>query len=391
MDIKQSIRNYLKRSKLLRKLVQSVRIIKSRHFKKIIIIEGKELKSQQSLTVLFSGDENNMYYVINTLFGDSEIQMHKSDIWPKRVWRYAQRSNAKHDLAIIQADTIPHEIKSANKAFILPNWIGGVKDLNQGIQLAAQDSQIKSDIRRIKKNRLGYRVSNEEKDFDRFYYEMYLPYIKKIYGNFAFLMTHEEMVATLPQCKLFLITQDGEDIAGGIHVYDGTKQVRAWSIGVKDGDREWVKMGALSALEYFETVYLLEKGYLRLHRGASRPFLNDGVLRFKLKRGMAITNQTERSLVLLPLKNTPGVCEFLQNNPFLYVDGEELHGAIFISSDTPCNQDVADSLYKKWFASDAVNLNIFSIMGSGDSGGFIRPCGRINTLASGVGEVQILR
>jgi hypothetical protein len=391
MDIKQSIRNFLKRSKLLRKLVQSTRTIKSRYFKKIIVIEGKELKSQQLLTVLFSGDKNNMYYVIDTLFGDTEIQIHELEIWSKRVWRYAQRSNAKHDLAIIQADTIPHEIKSTNKAFILPSWVGGVKDLNKGIQLAGQDSQIKSDIRRIRKNRLGYRVTNNEKDFERFYHEMYLPYIKKIYGNFAFLMTHDEMKATFPQSKLFLITQDGEDIAGGIHVYDGTKQVRAWSIGVKGGDREWVKMGALSALEYFETVYLLENGYLRLHRGASRPFLNDGVLRFKLKRGMTITNHTERSLVLFPLNNTPGVCEFLQNNPFLYVDGEKLHGAIFISSDTPCNQDIANSLYKKCFASDAVNLNIFSVIGDGDSGGFIRPRGRIDTLASGVGAVHILR
>ena len=374
MNIEISIRNYLKRSELLRKLVQSIRIIKSRYFKKIIVIEGKELKSQQLLTVLFSGDEGSMYYVIDTLFGDTEIQMHESEIWSKRVWRYAQGNNAKHDLAIIQADTIPHEIKSAKKAFILPSWVGGVKDLNKGIQLAGQDSQIKSDIRRIRKNRLGYRVTNEEKDFDRFYHEMYLPYIKKIYGKFAFIMAYEELKAALPQCQLFLITQDGEDIAGGIHIYDGTKQVRAWSIGVKGGDREWVKMGALSALEYFETVYLLEKGYLRLHRGASRPFLNDGVLRFKLKRGMTITDHTEQSLVLFPLNNTPGVCEFLQNNPFLYMDGEELHGAIFISSGTPCNQDVADGLYKKWFASDAVNLNIFSIIDDGDSGGFIRPC-----------------
>jgi len=80
---------------------------------------------------------------------------------------------------------------------------------------------------------------------------MYLPYIKKIYGKFAFIMAYEELKAALPQCQLFLITQDGEDIAGGIHIYDGPKQVRAWSIGVTGGDRDLVMTGVHSPLEHF--------------------------------------------------------------------------------------------------------------------------------------------
>ena len=379
-NVNKSIKGFLKSSELLRKLVHSIRFVKSQYFTKVILIQGSGKRSQQSLRVLFSGAENSMYYVIDTIFGDSEVTMHESAVWSKNLWSYAQQENSKHDLAIIQTDALPHEIKSKNKAFILPCWIGGVKELAKGIQLARQDSQIKSDIRRIRKNRLGYRVSTEEHDFDCFYQQMYLPYIKKIYGNFAFLMTYEDMKATLQQSQLFFITQDGVDIAGGIHVFDDAKEipVREWTIGVKDGDRSWVKMGALSALDHFETVYLHEKGYSHLHKGASRPFLNDGVLRFKLKRGMTITDHTEQSLVLCGLQNRQGVETFLQNNPFLYMDEGELHGAIFISSDTHLNQDVADSLYKKWYPSESVKLNLFTANGGEASGSFIRPRGTIS-------------
>ena len=380
MLIKESVRSYLKRSKLLRKLIRSMRITRSRYFKDFVVIEGKEAKSQRSLKVLFSGKSNSMHYVIDTIFKDSEIQIHKSRIWSERIWSFAQSTNSRHDLAIIQADTVPQIIKSAKNTFVLPSWVGGVKDLNKGIYLAGHDSQIKSDIRRIRRNRLEYRVTNDEKDFDHFYHTMYIPHMKNVYGDFAFLMPYEEMKAAISQSQLFLITQDGVDIAGGIHVYDGDEhvRVRAWSIGVKDGDRNFVKMGALSALDYFETIYFHEKGYSHLHKGASRPFLNDGVLRFKLKRGMTITGHAEQYLVLFPLNNTPGVCEFLQNNPFIYMDGEELQGAIFISLDTPCDQSVADGLYKKWTASDAVNLNIFSVRDNKDSGGLIELRGRID-------------
>ena len=377
---KESVRSYLKRSKLLRKLVRSTRITRSRYFKDFVVIEGKDAKSQQSLRILFSGKDNSMHYVIDTIFKDSEIQIHKSRIWNKRIWGYAQSNNTKHDLAIIQTDTVPQIVKSAKNAFVLPSWVGGEKDLNKGVYLAGHDSQIKSDIRRIRRNRLGYRVTNDNKDFDDFYHKMYIPHIKNVYGNFAFLMTYEEMKAAIPHSQLFLITQDGVDIAGGIHVYYGDKhdRVRAWSIGVKDGDRNYVKMGALSALDYFETIYFQEKGYSQLHKVASRPFLNDGVLRFKLKRGMAITDHTEQYLVLFALNNSHGVREFLHNNPFIFLDREELQGAIFISPDTPCNQDIADGLYKKWTASDTVDLNIFSVRGNKDSDSFIELRGKID-------------
>lgn len=147
---------------------------------------------------------------------------------------------------------------------------------------------------------------------------MYLPYVKKTFGDSAFLMPYEEMQEAIPRCELFLITQDGKDIAGGIHVYDETKRVRAWSIGVRDGNRNWVKAGALAALEYFETVYLHDQGYTQIHRGASRPFLNDGVLRFKLKRGMTITDNSALSFFIIPLRCSDGVRSFFENNPFIY-------------------------------------------------------------------------
>jgi len=44
----------------------------------------------------------------------------------------------------------------------------------------------------------------------------------------------------LDHCELLLVKEDDDDVAGMILVYDGAK-VRAWSLGVKDGDPAHVK------------------------------------------------------------------------------------------------------------------------------------------------------
>jgi hypothetical protein len=170
-------------------------------------------------------------------------------------------------------------------------------------------------------------------------------------------MTYEDMQAAIPNCELFLVTQDGQDIAGGILVYDGSDKVRAWSLGVKDGDDCWVRAGALVAFEHLQTEYLLEKGFSRVHRGASRPFLNDGALSFKKKRGMEITDNTRQRFIIMPLHDRPGVRALLQQNPFIYEDEGKLKGAIFVSGEIAPEDAVR--LHHDWYIPGLDGLTLF--------------------------------
>lgn len=209
--------------------------------------------------------------------------------------------------------------------------MGGERDLRSATAFAQRSAHIKSDIRRIRNHKLSYRVSAEPEEFDRFYHNMYLPHTQRIFGDRALLMSYEDMRQAMPHCELFLITQEGQDIAGGILVYETSGRVRGWSLGVKDGDDRWVREGALAAFDYLQTGYLAEKGFSRLHRGGSRPFLSDGALCFKKNRGLEITDHTPHSFVVIPARNRAGVRSFLQHNPFIYQGEEKLKGAIFLS------------------------------------------------------------
>lgn len=357
MTSSQSIKIRLKRITLLKVLISYFRKIKSNYYEKIYLIEGQESQSKQQLTLLYSGPVVDKHYFIYRIFGDSNIKARESSVRKNRLWLHAKNKNTKHDLAIIKTDNTPDDFKGNHDLFLLPCWVGGLKDLTK----FAKSADYKDARRLIRKNNLGLRISNTKEDFLNFFHQMYLPYIKSAHGSSAFLRDFEDVQSIMHQCELLFVTQDGEDISGLILHYQEPKPTRAWLIGVKDGDSKWVKLGAISAFEYFETERCLEKGYRQLHNGTSRPFLNDGVLRFKLKRCLSITDYTDQSFAVIPLKQSPGLSGFLQNNPFLYKDKGKLSGAIFIPQDSPCNQDMAGSLSKKWFASEVINLNLFSI------------------------------
>jgi hypothetical protein len=354
----RSIRGGLKRIKPLRAVVRTLRERIEHRSERAWILEGKELSSQQPLSVLFAGKADSKSYIAQLVFGESWIEKEQSRIWKGKLLQRARAGNGRYDLAIVQSDLPQPATDVAAAIFQVPCWVGGGKNLAAAREFARHSKQIKIDIKRIKKNRLDYRVTSEPEEFERFYHSMYLPHVRRVFQDGACLTLYEEIQAAMPSSELFLVTRDGQDIAGGILTYDGNGQVHVSSVGVKDGDVRWVKAGALAGYDYLRVVYLLEKGIRRLHLGASRPFLNNGALCFKKKRGMDITDCTRQSFIILPQRGSAGMTGFLRHNPFIYQDEGKLKGAIFVSEDTLSDIDAA-RLFHDWYVPGLDSLTLF--------------------------------
>ena len=88
---------------------------------------------------------------------------------------------------------------------------------------------------------------------------------------------------------MILIKFKDQEIAGSLIAYKG-HNARLWCFGIKDANPDYVKMGAFGALYYFSFQYLKNKGFKQVGVGGSRPFLNDGVLNYKKKWGLRITD-----------------------------------------------------------------------------------------------------
>lgn len=375
------LRERLKRIAPLRAAVLAIRQRINRHRVPAWLIKGRERDSGQLLSLLFVGRPGSRNYFARLVFGDSVTEQRHVMLWKRSFPKYVRDSRRGHEIAIVHVDAqtdLAIEASMKSLGFRLPSWVGVEKDLDGAAEFARHSKQIKSDLWRIRKNRLGYRVTREPAEFDRFYHTMYLPYIQRAFGDRACLMTYSEMQSAIPNSELFLVTQDGQDIAGGILVYDASDRVRGWSLGVKNGDHHWVSQGALGAFVQLQTDYLHVRGYRSLHAGASRPFLNDGALGFKKNRGMVICDRTAQTFVLLPLRDCAGARAFLQNNPFIYDDDGALKGAVFVTG--KLTAEVAARLHHDWYVRGLKTLDIFRLEVSGAEHIAIRKCGYVDSV-----------
>ena len=94
--------------------------------------------------------------------------------------------------------------------------------------------------------------------------------------------------------------------------------------------------------------HLQERGYRRLHAGASRAFLKDGVLCYKKKWGMRLTSARSPGFWIRPIGSNVGVAAFLKNNPFIYHKEGRFQGVVFLDTEKAATEEVIGSLYQRY-------------------------------------------
>ncbi len=328
----------------LSRLAQHFRSFIRKYRSTLSVVEGEVKSSQKELTLMLSGTGPDKSYITNLIFGDSYTEKYTRTLWQWELKRFVSQENPDLLIAINPKGAIAHHLRDHN-TFNIPIWVRG--ELDFSVTSASQKKiSIKADLSKIKKNHLSYIVTKDPKLFDFFYYEMHVPHTSQAHGKAAHTVTYEEMQENLDSSDLFLVKKDDEYIAGGIILYK-TGRARAWANGVKDGNPDYVKMGALSALYYFNFLHLEKNGFKNIHIGSSKAFLNDGVLQYKKKWGMRLTGTRGGHFVVSVLKFSEGAKSFLTNNPFIQSCDNELTGTYFFDSDKAPTEEQLRKIYKR--------------------------------------------
>ena len=171
----------------------------------------------------------------------------------------------------------------------------------------------------MRKYGLSHRVGQESSDYQAFYYDMYLPYLRSRYPKEATSVTLRRFRQLCRSGSLILVDMKGSPVAGGL-VLEGPDMPTFKLMGIQDGDLNYVKRGAGGALYYAVIVECQKKGYQRLNVLGGRPFLNDGLTRWKksllaqFDRGY--DSDADHFWLSVPEGSLAGA-EFLRNNPFL--------------------------------------------------------------------------
>ncbi|MDX1812360.1 MAG: hypothetical protein R3240_10460, partial [Gammaproteobacteria bacterium] len=311
-------------------------------------MSGPELHSKSPISIAYLGKSaDTRNYWFKRVFGNStnKIQHRKIPIW--QVARWQSTVGRAQNIVLIESQGLLQRFTGQDGMFI-PNWVGGYVSTNpEDLEVVLNKRSVLSDLRVIKRNGLTYRISKDLAAFDDFYYQMYLPFIAQAHGDTAVVMSYAQLSKAFEYCELLTVWWNDEAISGVLINYS-EELPKLWSTGVRNGDTRLLAAGATSALYYFGCSYLSEKGYKKVNVGSSRPFMRDGVLRFKKKWNVELGSSDAAGVVMnLNLLNE-GLKYFLEHNPFIFQEQDLLKAAIFVNSTGEMTAKNFTSLLKEY-------------------------------------------
>jgi hypothetical protein len=314
------------------------------------LLSGDKNQCAQHPAILYAGTIRNKNYLCRLAYGSSfqETCLGKFWLWnlPKIVRKYAQDCS----LLVAEMHSLSSLLFDNKSSFFCPNWIPTQADLDANMSshiYTCKNRSIKSDIDKVRQQNLSFEKVADPSLFHGFYHTMYVPYISKVHTDLAIIRTFETVKEELQKGDLFLLKKDDEYIAGVIILYSAKDAPLFWLIGVKDGNNEYVKKGAVAALYYYSFISMMDHGFKKISLGYANPFLNDGVLQFKKKWGARISGCDPWGYLIKPLMQTEGVNNFLINNPFIYQHSHKVYGALFVDEKRILAPSDIKSIYKK--------------------------------------------
>lgn len=349
--MKRLIYPFTKIPKLMNRLSRKLKI-------NVHILSEKDSRGNP-FSIMYVGYEGNKNYLANVIFGDNYKTIETSNIW---VWNLGRKINSKWklcNLLILEDNENVRRFIDTKEMFALPVWIGWKTDISDEISaIVKRDKSLQSDIRRIRKNKLTFEVTNDETDFEEFYQKMYIPYITSVHGDQASLTTYDDMKNHFAECDLIIVEKDKEKMGGMLIRYEN-EMPRLWSIGVTNARVDYLKAGVIGALYYFSVIHLKGQGHDTVHYGATRAFLNDGVLRYKKKWGVQIANPPNKVFLIRIESVSPKLKAFFLNNPFIHLKEGTLQGAVFIDSTEPPSDTEIQRFGKDYFLKGLSGLNLY--------------------------------
>jgi hypothetical protein len=320
------------------------------------LLEGTETSSGEPLRLLYAGTEVHKNYVGKLAFGGSQREewLGRRYLWS--LPRLVARSSADCSLMVIEGYG-PHQRALADdNSFYTPVWLQNEVD----VPLAAKNKSAKEDLRKVRRSKLAYEVTQDPQQLEFFYHSMHLPYVYRRYPGQEVSLDYIDILENveLNACELLLVTKGSEYVAGVLLLFgdrlprlravlSGESLPRLWVNGMKDGDLSYWKDGAISATYYFASTYLSDLGYRTMGMGGTRAFLADGLTWYKRKWGMRVTGHHPLRFLIRPLAWSAAVQGFFTQNPFTHLDEGRLCGAVFVGEDDSAPDETFTRLHAR--------------------------------------------
>jgi hypothetical protein len=268
----------------------------------------------------YSAKKKNFF--VRLSLGGSQRQAFCGRRW---FWEIPDIINSfNFDLVFSEASQITLKRFQRCRGYVIPVWAPMRIDIDRPFrEIRKQRVSHFSGIERlIRKYALTYKIRRDNESFKNFYHNMYKPYINKRYGDEAFIRDWNELWKS--SSSLFLIEiKENEVLSSAMLVRKSENFLHLICLGLVDGKEEYLRHGAIGASYYFALLEGQKMGCRYLDVGATRPFLTEGLTRFKMGLGAEFVSDysPKKEYIWLGVNERSfRAQEFIKNNPFMYLD-----------------------------------------------------------------------
>ncbi len=205
---------------------------------------------------------------------------------------------------------------------LAPEWVCLVTDAVQSVRDNPNSTpSLLRDHRRLRSEKFEYVVSHEAADGRAFFDEMVEPHVSARHSDAQLSLA--ALQHALRRGALLWIMQEGQRVAG---MLVERRAERLWlrNVGVAGGDPTLLRRGVLAAAYIHAVEYGAKLGCRSVDLGGSRPWLSDGVLRYKVKWRPRLEPRwvSPFGIFLRWPDRDPGVAAMLQAHPLISRRGD---------------------------------------------------------------------
>ncbi|MEI6871372.1 MAG: hypothetical protein WCL08_03730, partial [Verrucomicrobiota bacterium] len=329
------------------------------------VVEGCERHTGSRLTLGFAGNEAMKNYVSRALFSEGGAERGLGRQWVFQNSSKAARLGADVDVFACEIPRALEDTFQPECLALLPTWIRMDGDLQNGSRVCNSKKFVQTRAL-VEREGLVAEAGHDPILFEKFYQTIYLPYIALRHESAAIVdsldVARRKFVSE--GRELLRVFKAGRLLGGIVVSFDGDG-ARFWVLGVCSEEKLSLGAGVVSdVLYYFGILRGLDKGCSFLNFGYCRPFLADGLIRYKREWGGRLVNDRmamSGALALSIVRHGPAVKSFLEQNPFVAIDGPRRVKVCGFVGDGPEASEAMRARHSRYCDPSQVGLQLYSL------------------------------
>lgn len=243
------------------------------------------LHESETMKIIYAGYSTiKRNYYIRLIMGRDKSQNY---LERRSFWKIPDLIK-DHNVDMVIAEISPFVLNQFQKfdGYIFPEWTTMRINIDRTLDEICKDGAADfSDIkRRIRKYNQTYEILTDEDSLNYFNDKFYIPFISKRHGEEAWI-DDVHLIWKAAASPMIMVIRENDVIVGASLNIKTEDSLCIKRLGLLDGNEEFLRHGVIGALYYFGILEGKKMKCRYFDLGGTRPFLSDGLTKFKMGLG----------------------------------------------------------------------------------------------------------